>query len=117
MNATRILRGQIFLVSLVVLIFVWTATELTAWRLGFQLQLGAPWFELLAGPFINRLVKATIELPAAVHRELAVYDEALAQGTDKAIGPVKLIPPMLAHFMATDRAFAKLRRVRSKKVT
>jgi hypothetical protein len=27
---------------------------------------------------------------------------------------VRLIPPMLARFMATDRAFAKLRRMRSK---
>ena len=50
MNATRILWGQIFLVSLVVLIFVWTATELTAWRLGFQPQLGTPWFELFGWP-------------------------------------------------------------------
>jgi type IV secretion system protein VirD4 len=50
MNATKILWGQIFLVSLVVLIFVWTATELTAWRLGFQPQLGTPWFELFGWP-------------------------------------------------------------------
>ena len=50
MNATRILWGQILLVSLVVLVFVWTATELTAWRLGFQPQLGAPWFELAGWP-------------------------------------------------------------------
>jgi type IV secretion system protein VirD4 len=50
MNATKILWGQILLVSLVVLVFVWTATELTAWRLGFQPQLGTPWFELLGWP-------------------------------------------------------------------
>ena len=50
MNATRILWGQILLVSLVVLAFVWTATEWTAWRLGFQPQLGAPWFELFGWP-------------------------------------------------------------------
>jgi len=50
MNATKILWGQIFLVSLVVLTFVWTATEWTAWRLGFQPQLGHPWFELLGWP-------------------------------------------------------------------
>ena len=50
-----------------------------------------------------------------MHRDLAVYAEALAQGTGKdAVDPVKLIPPMLARFMATDRAFAKLRRTRSK---
>jgi hypothetical protein len=63
----------------------------------------------------DRPVKLTIELPAAVHRDLAVYAEALGQGTGKAtIEPAKLIPPMLARFMATDRAFAKLRRTRSK---
>jgi hypothetical protein len=63
----------------------------------------------------DRPVKLAIELPAAVHRDLAVYAEALGQGTGKAtIEPAKLIPPMLARFMATDRAFAKLRRTRSK---
>lgn len=63
----------------------------------------------------DKPVKLTIELPAAVHRDLVVYAEALAQGTGKAaVDPAKLIPPMLARFMATDRAFAKLRRARSK---
>ena len=63
----------------------------------------------------DKPVKLSIELPAAVHRDLAVYAEALAQGTGKdAVDPVKLIPPMLARFMATDRVFAKLRRTRSK---
>jgi type IV secretion system protein VirD4 len=50
MNATKILWSQILLVSLVVLAFAWTATELTAWRLGFQPQLGTPWFELFGWP-------------------------------------------------------------------
>jgi type IV secretion system protein VirD4 len=50
MNATKILWGQILLVSLVVLAFVWTATEWTAWRLGFQPHLGPPWFELFSWP-------------------------------------------------------------------
>ncbi|WP_428674742.1 DUF2274 domain-containing protein [Reyranella sp.] len=63
----------------------------------------------------DKPVKLTIELPAAVHRDLAVYAEALAQGTGRdAVDPVKLIPPMLSRFMATDRAFAKLRRLKSK---
>jgi type IV secretion system protein VirD4 len=50
MNATKILWGQILLVCLVVLAFVWMATEWTAWRLGFQSQLGPPWFELFGLP-------------------------------------------------------------------
>ncbi|TAJ81813.1 DUF2274 domain-containing protein [Reyranella sp.] len=63
----------------------------------------------------DKPVRLTIDLPATVHRDLAVYAEALGQGTGKAtVEPVKLIPPMLARFMATDRAFAKLRRARSK---
>jgi hypothetical protein len=63
----------------------------------------------------DKPVKLTIELPATVHRNLALYAEVLGQGTGKTtVEPAKLIPPMLAQFMATDRAFAKLRRTRSK---
>lgn len=65
----------------------------------------------------DKPVRLTIDLPAAIHRDLAVYAEALAQGGSKAVEPAKLIPPMLARFMATDRAFAKLRRVRSKQTS
>jgi type IV secretion system protein VirD4 len=50
MNATKILWGQILVVSTVVLAFVWAATEWTAWRLAFQPQLGQPWFLLLGWP-------------------------------------------------------------------
>ena len=42
MSGTKILWGQIALVGLVVLLFLWGATQWTAWRLGFQPQLGAP---------------------------------------------------------------------------
>jgi hypothetical protein len=62
----------------------------------------------------DKPVRLTVEIPAAVHRDLAMYAEALGQGTGKAVEPGKLIPPMLARFMATDRAFAKLRRNKSK---
>jgi type IV secretion system protein VirD4 len=50
MNATKILWGQVLLVSATVLAFVWAATEWTAWKLGFQRGLGHPWFELLGWP-------------------------------------------------------------------
>jgi type IV secretion system protein VirD4 len=50
MSATKILWGQIFVISAVVLVFVWTATEWTAWQLGFQPQLGQPWFTLIGWP-------------------------------------------------------------------
>ncbi len=51
MNATKILWGQVLLVSAVVLAFVWAASEWVAWRLAFQAQLGRPWFELFGWPF------------------------------------------------------------------
>lgn len=50
MNATKILWGQLLLVSAVVLAFLWAATEWTAWQLRFQPQLGQPWFELFGWP-------------------------------------------------------------------
>ena len=50
MNATKVLWGQILLVSLVVLAFVWIATQWTAWRLDFQAPLGYPWLDLFGWP-------------------------------------------------------------------
>ncbi len=50
MAGTKILWGQITAVSLIVLMTVWGATQWTAWRLGFQAQLGNPWFELAGWP-------------------------------------------------------------------
>jgi type IV secretion system protein VirD4 len=46
----RILWGQIAVVFAIVLVMVWAATQWTAFRLGFQPQLGAPWFELAGLP-------------------------------------------------------------------
>jgi type IV secretion system protein VirD4 len=50
MYATKILWGQITVVFLIVLLTIWGATEWTAWRLGFQPELGRPWFELAGIP-------------------------------------------------------------------
>jgi hypothetical protein len=60
----------------------------------------------------DKPVKLTVELPAAVHRDLLVYAEVLARetGGQAIAGPSNLVPPMLARFMATDRAFGKARR-------
>ena len=59
----------------------------------------------------DKPVRLTIDLPAALHRDLVAYAEALGRETGQAqIEPAKLIGPMLARFMATDRAVAKLRR-------
>lgn len=59
----------------------------------------------------DKPVRLTIELPAALHRDLVAYAEALGRETGQAgVEPAKLIGPMLVRFMATDRVFAKLRR-------
>ena len=59
----------------------------------------------------DKPVKLTVELPAALHRDLVAYGQALARETGQGVvEPAKLVGPMLARFMATDRAFAKLRR-------
>jgi hypothetical protein len=59
----------------------------------------------------DKPVKLTVELPAVVHRDLLAYAQALARETGQPIAdPSKLVGPMLARFMATDRAFARARR-------
>ena len=50
MRGGRILWGQIAVVFTIVLVMAWAATQWTAFRLGFQPQLGAPWFELAGMP-------------------------------------------------------------------
>jgi hypothetical protein len=61
----------------------------------------------------DKPIKVAHELPASVHRDLVTYAELLARERGQPVrDPLKLIAPMLARFMATDRAFAKLRRTR-----
>ena len=50
MSATKILWGQITVVFLIILITTWAATQYVAWSLGFQAQLGSPWFVLAGVP-------------------------------------------------------------------
>ncbi|TJV17971.1 DUF2274 domain-containing protein [Mesorhizobium sp.] len=59
----------------------------------------------------DRPVKITAELPATVHRDLVAYAELLGRETGQTVSnPAKLIAPMLARFMMTDRAFSRARR-------
>ena len=60
----------------------------------------------------DKPVKLTVELPAAVHRDLVAYAEILAQTSGQAMppDPGKLIAPMLQRFMATDKGFTKEKR-------
>ena len=60
-------------------------------------------------------IKLTIELPAALHRDLLAYAAIL--GTEhgqKTPEPAKLIVPMLMRFIATDREFRKRARQKPK---
>jgi hypothetical protein len=62
----------------------------------------------------DKPVKLTVELPAALHRDLVAYGHALARETGQGeVEPAKLVGPMLARFMATDRAFARFRKTPS----
>ena len=66
---------------------------------------------LKLGPIAHdKPVRITIELPAGVHRDLLDYAHAHAAQTGQTSSPEKLIAPMLARFMASDRGFAKARR-------
>ena len=58
----------------------------------------------------DRPVKVTVELPAAVHRDLVAYADVLGRQNGQNVEPAKLVAPMLARFMSTDRAFAGARR-------
>ncbi|MBA4203711.1 MAG: DUF2274 domain-containing protein [Polymorphum sp.] len=60
----------------------------------------------------DRPVKITVELPAAVHRDLVAYAEILARaaGDRTPHDPAKLVAPMLQRFMATDKGFNKAKR-------
>jgi type IV secretion system protein VirD4 len=50
MSGSRVLWGQVAIVLVIVFTAIWCATEWTAWRLGFQAQLGTPWFEVTGWP-------------------------------------------------------------------
>jgi hypothetical protein len=63
----------------------------------------------------DKPVKLVIDLPAAVHRDLVAYGEVLGRETGKSVEAAKLIAPMLARFMSTDRAFLKARRQTTKR--
>jgi hypothetical protein len=68
--------------------------------------------KLKLGPIADeKPVRLTVELPAALHRDLVRYGEALGRESGTvAIDPVRLVAPMLTRFMATDRGFARASR-------
>lgn len=50
MTPTKLLIGQIAVVFAIVILWVWAATQWVATMLGFQAQLGSPWFVLFGWP-------------------------------------------------------------------
>ena len=50
MSAAKILWGQILAVLIIIVASVWSATQWTASALGFQPELGVPWFHLFGHP-------------------------------------------------------------------
>jgi hypothetical protein len=61
----------------------------------------------------DKPVKLSVELSAAVHRDLVAYADVFAQEHGQRVEPVKLVASMLARFMSTDRAFVRARRTKS----
>lgn len=70
--------------------------------------------KLKLGPLADdRPVKLTVELPAAIHRDLVAYASAhAAESGQQPLPPEKLVAPMLDRFMASDRGFARGRSAR-----
>ncbi|MCC5967076.1 MAG: DUF2274 domain-containing protein [Natronohydrobacter sp.] len=68
--------------------------------------------KLKLGPLADdKPVKLTVDLPAALHRDLVAYGEILGREAGQPpTPPARLIVPMLERFIATDRGFAKARR-------
>ncbi len=61
----------------------------------------------------DKSVKLTIEMPAATHRNLVAYAAAIAKESGRPPpDPTKIVAPMLEKFMATDRAFGRMKRPR-----
>lgn len=61
----------------------------------------------------DKPVKVTSEYTAAVYRDLVAYAEAIgSESGQSAPDPAKIVPLMVARFMATDRAFTKIRKSR-----
>lgn len=68
--------------------------------------------KLKLGPIADdKPIKATVELPADLHRDLVAYAEILAREAGQpSADPVRLIVPMLERFISTDRGFAKAKK-------
>jgi hypothetical protein len=59
----------------------------------------------------DKPVKISVEVPAALHRDLLAYSEIIARESDQlAVDVSRLMVAMVTRFITTDRAFAKSKR-------
>jgi hypothetical protein len=59
----------------------------------------------------DKPIKITVEVPAALHRDLQAYTEILAREAGQSASDLaRLMVAMVARFIASDRAFRKIRR-------
>jgi hypothetical protein len=64
--------------------------------------------KLKLGPIPDdKPVKIALELPAALHRDLVAYAEALSRQSSQSVDPARLIAPMLEHSIRHDRGFRR----------
>ena len=62
----------------------------------------------------DKPVKLTIEFAGPVHRDLLAYAQAIGRETGQSgPDPAKVVAVMVERFMASDRAFGKVRRTKS----
>ena len=56
----------------------------------------------------DKPIKVTVELPAALHRDLVTYAELLSSETGPPIAdPVRPVDTMIARYISTYRIFAR----------
>ncbi|NCP44615.1 MAG: DUF2274 domain-containing protein [Sphingomonadales bacterium] len=60
----------------------------------------------------DKPVKMQVELPASVHHDLEAYAKIMSGESGDNVSPQRLVAPMLAKFMASDREFAKAKKAR-----
>ena len=73
--------------------------------------------KLKLGPIAEeKPIKVQVELPAALHHDLADYADLLGREQGQpAVYPARLFVPLLQLFIATVRGFAKARRATTQK--
>lgn len=108
MNATRILWGQVLTVCSIALAFIWAATQWTAAQLGYQAQLGHPWFMAGHYPLVFQIAASTAEASVKADLYRLIYSylvrRALCGLTPKNLNKTfgRLVAAMLTDGVSTS---------------